>query len=357
MRPFLLLSATLLVAACAKAPPATRGSGQSATAAKATAAPPAAQANQDGTQQVKKPRNGEASVYVDGRQVGIVRALELPMSLKAHDIPQKVGGPRHVYFVGEYLQSLGVDLAKVTAVHAHGGNRVALLDGDEFRRVKNDLQMSFTMGDSGKPRLRWAMKDLKANTTIDVISAITVYVDKKAPALDANGDLVYADGTRVDGIAYAPKESSKGTRVYVDGKLVATVKRKELPSTLLLGDDAANPSFSLARYLDSVNVDAKNAKAMDFLSGDAVIRREDNKAWSADKADFAFTLPRHNQGKVAVAAGGAKAAKVSALQIFINKEPPSRTITAPTSDDSVNGGGGGGGGGGGNNAGGADDEL
>jgi hypothetical protein len=355
MRPLLLLSTTLLcVAACAKAPPATRGSGQSATAAAAAKAPAA---NQDVPQE-KRPRNGEASVYVDGQQVGVVRALELPLTLKAHDIPQKTGGPRHVYFVGEYLQSLGVDLSKVTAVHAHGGNRVALLDGDEFRRVKNDLQLSFTMVESGKPRLRWAMKDLKANTTIDVISALTVYIDKPAPTLDADGDLLYPDGQRVEGIAYAPKETSKGTRVYVDGKLVATVKRKELPNTLLLGDDVANPTFSLARYLDSVKVDATHAKAMDFLSGDSVIRREDSKAWSAEKAEFAFTLPRHNQGKVAVAAGGAKAAKVSALQIFISKEPPARTIQAPTSDDTGSGGGGGGGGGGGNApGGGADDEL
>ncbi len=342
-----VVSVAAVTTACAKAPPAQGSSSKSATARAAAA--PATTPTQEVVRE-KKPRLVEAAVYVDGLPVAAVRLQELPASLKVHD-SKTGGGPE--YYMGEYIAALGIDLAKVKALHVHGGASVAAIDGDEFRRVKNGIHFSFSKGSGGgKPRVMFAVTDLKVGTTVDMISAVAVYLDKEPPAWK-NGDLMFADGKPILGIPYAPKEISKGTRVYVDGKLTATVKRKELPNGLLVDTDPANPHFSLPGYLTSIGVDAKKAKAMDFVSGDDVILRVDSKTKDADT--FAFTLPRHNQGHIAVPAGNAKAAKVSALQIFIKNPPPARTIVQAQDDvrdDSTKNSGGGQGGGGAE-----DDEL
>ncbi len=337
-----------MVAACAKAPPAGVGTGTTQTAA--TPAP----ALTEEVLREKKPRIGDATVYVDGKPIAVMRTLELPIGLQPHDI-NRSGHVTKRYFMGEYLKALGIDVAKVKALHAYGGTRVAVVDHDELQRIQNGIQISFTQGNRGKPRLIWAVADLKMNTTIDMVSAIAIYLEKEPPTLQ-DRQLAFADGKPIDGIPYAPQEMSKGTRVYVDGRLVATVKRKELSNKLVVGNDLEHPRFSLAAYLDSLGVDATNAKSLDFVSGDDVILRMDSKKWDADQASFAFTLPRHNQGQVAVAAGSAKAAKVSALQVFIKTQPPARTIARAVDDsargDDTSGPNSGGGGGGG-----ADDEL
>jgi hypothetical protein len=331
MRWSLLICVPILVGACAKAPPATRGT--SATAAGAKAAPPAQQQEE---LRAKKPRLGEASVYVDGKPIAVMRVPEMPLGLKAHDVTTNgLSTPR--YFMGEYLKSLGVDLAKVKGFQAYGGSRVAVVDGDELRRIQNGLQLSYSRGDAGKPRLIWAVANLHANTTIDMVSAICVYVDKEPPVLKDH-ELYYPDGTKVEGVPYAPKEISKGTRVYVDGQLVATVKRKEIPSSITLGGDPEHPRYSLGGWLTNAGIQTKGAKTIDFISGDDLIEHMDAKEWEAKKSDLAFTLPRHNQGQVAVAAGSAKAAKVSAVQIFINKKAPERKVVpAEDIDDQISG--------------------
>ncbi len=338
----LAASASVLVTACKKAP-SSQGSAKTAAVAPMP------------TQEVlapKKPRLKEAMIYVDGTPLAAIRSTELPAGLKMHD--SMTGGSPN-YYLGEYVRALGVDVAKVKALHVYGGTRVVTLDGTEFRRVQDGVHFSFSRGaEGGKPRIMFAVTDLKADTTVDMISAITVYVDKEAPTLQ-NGDLAFADGKPIVGIPYAPAEISKGTRVYVDGKLAATVKRKELPNGLLVDSSVENPRFSLPGYLTSIGVDAKQAKAMDFVRDDEVILRVDGKAGGADK--LAFSLPRHNHGQIAMPAGDSKAAKVSALQIFVKNTPPARTIVLPKNDvnadsNSNNSGGGQGGGGGGD-----DDEL
>ena len=317
------------VAACTKAPPQTR-------AATATATKPAAQMpEQTGADnQEKKPRIGESAVYLDGKPIAVIRALEMPMGLKAHDVDNG-GTISKRYYMGEYLKALGLDISKLKALHAYGGARVALVDHDELVRIQKGLQITFSQNDRGKARLIWAAAKVNTNTTIDMVSAIALYMDKEPPTLQADRRLAFADGKPIDGIPYAPQEMSKGTRVYVDGQIVATVKRKELANDLVIGDDKTNPHFSLTRFLDAAHVDTKGAKAMDFVSNDDVILRMDQKAWDAQKDQFAFTLPRHNQGRVAVPAGKASAAKVTALQIFIKTQPPARTIVPPSADDSV----------------------
>jgi hypothetical protein len=339
----LLLAAATLVGgvACRKAPPQAGSSNSAPIATPAPAAPVADVA-------LRKPKNREPAVYVDGTPVAAVRILELPASLPSHKSPI-VPGP--VYYMGEYIKALGIDVAKVKALHVHGGASVATLDGDEFRRVQNSIHFAFAQGDRGKARIMFVVSHLKAATTVDMISAVTVYIDKEPPTYNKAGYLTDAEGNEIEGIPYASKEISKGTRVYVDGKLAATVKRKELPNGLLLDSNTENPRYSFSGYLSSIGVDAKQAKAIDFIRGDEVILREDDKAQTDA---VAFSLPRHSHGRMAVPAGEAKAAKVSAIQVFVKNAPPARTIVQAKDDgpdDAKQGQGGGQGGSG------EDDEL
>ena len=284
----------------------------------------------------KRPRFGEATVYVDGAPVAVMRAMEMPMSLERRAMATRYGSVDR-YLVSEYLGALGVDITRVRAVHFYGGKRVALVDGDDARRFASDLAFEFAGGDRGKPRMHFPGDGFKVNTTVDMISAMTVYVDKEPPAFHddgAEGWLSFADGARIDGVPYAPEEQLKGTRVYVDGVLVATLKRKLLPNKLLLdeSDTATVPArFSLARYLESVGADTNGARAIDLVSGDDLVRRIEGPEWARAKSGASFTIPAHSQGQLAVdvpRADGVKA-KISAIQIFTRTTPPKRWIAPP----------------------------
>jgi hypothetical protein len=284
------------------------------------------------TAPVKRGRFREATVYVDGNPRGVIRALEMPAGLKTHAMASKVAVVDR-YYVGEYLAALGVDVAKVNAVHFYGGSRVAVVDGSELRRFPTVLSFEFAGGDRGKPRMHFPGGDFKINTTVDMISGIAVYVDKVAPRFVDDGGpgyLAFADGKPIgDAVPYAPEEQLKGTRVYVDGVLVSTLKRKLLPNELLLDGYGSGPArFSLAKYLESVGASSKGARAIDLVSGDDVVQRVEGKDWEAQKKTFAFTIPARSQGQLVIEIPSTTnlKAKISAVQIFTRMDPPKRWI-------------------------------
>ena len=297
---------------------------------------------------MKRARFREATVYVDGNPKGFLRALEMPPSLKTHPMTSKTGTVER-YYVAEYLQALGVDIAKVQTLHFYGGRRIAVVAGSELRRFATVLSFEYAGGDRGKPRMHFPGGDFQTNTSVDMISGIAVYIEKEAPAFVTKGGegyLAFADGKPIDGVPYAPEEQLKGTRVYVDGALVSTLKRKLLPNELLLDEKATGPSeFSLAKYLESVGASTKGARAIDLITGDDVVQRIDGKDWDKQKLTFAFTIPARSQGQLVIdipSTNGLKA-KISTIQIFARMEPPKRWI-APADfvamADGPNGGGG-----------------
>lgn len=284
---------------------------------------------------MKRGRFREATVYVDGNPRGILRALEMPPSLKTHAMTSNVGTIDR-YYVTEYLQVLGVDIAKVKTLHFYGGRRIAVVAGNELRRFPTTLSFEFAGGDRGKPRMHFPGGDFEVNTSVDMISGIAVYVDKEAPRFingaGGEGYLAFADGKVIQGVPYAPEEQLKGTRVYVDGVLVSTLKRKLLPNELAFDDAAAGASqFSLAKYLDSVGASTKGARAIDLITGDDVVQRIDGKDWDSQKKTFAFTIPTRSQGQLVIDVPNTNAwkAKISTIQIFTRMEPPKRWIAPP----------------------------
>ena len=144
------------------------------------------------------------------------------------------------------------------------------------------------------------------------------------------------DGSAVAGkVPYAPEEQGNGTRVYVDGALVGTVKRKKLTSDLAVpGDesDAGPTKFSLVAYTGKLGVDAKRAKAIDLVAGDDLVAH-----LAADGAkSVTFSVPSRNRGQALVdvpsssgdGGSGSKPARISAIQIFVKTNPPVRDVVS-----------------------------
>lgn len=325
-----LLLCAVCAPACAskRSQPVAKAAPPVAVAVVAEAAPGAAPDTE------KRPRLGDAAVYVDGQSRGVLRRLELPEALKSHLVVRPGGENATRYYFAEYAKALGIDPLKVRGLHLYGGSRVSVVDQAEFRRIGDKLAFSFSQDDRGKPRARWPAIKLNVNTAIDMLSAVAFYVDKEPPRLNVeDGTLSMPDGSAVEGkVPYAPSEQGNGTRVYMDGALVGTVKRKKLTDDLIAPNagakDSDPASFSLVAYASTLGIDAKRVKAMDIISGDDVIARLD----SAGARKVTFRVPSRNRGQANVEVpsaepeGKARVARVSAVQFFVKSAPPQRTI-------------------------------
>lgn len=249
----------------------------------------------------KRRKFGDAAVFVDGQPRGVLRVLELPQKLPRRDATLVDGRVVARWRVFEYLQILGVDVAKLKALHVLGGRgRTAVIPGDEIRRLEKELLFSFTRGATGgKPRFHWP-PGIQSNTTIDVVGALCAYVEKDPPRYDKKLRALFAaDGTKFEGIPYASAEDlPKGTRVYDDGKYLGAVKKKLLPDALLaVGSTVDNPRFSLEKYLTSRGLDPSRAKAVDFVDGDAIAFRLDPEVWKNIKDRAAFSVGTGSRGR------------------------------------------------------------
>jgi hypothetical protein len=257
----------------------------------------------------KKSRFGEATLYVDGEPKGVIRILEMPPQLKIR--PKTLEGGREVnrWRISEYLEVMGVDLAKVKELHLLGGrDRCAVLKGDELRKHAKTLLFSFSKGTGGKARIEWPDEDIEVTTTIDTIVAAMVYIDKVPPKYDREKrKFIDEKGEQIVGVPYAqPEAALKGTRIYLDGKLVGAVKRKRLPNSALAKDyDPKKPRFSLEAYLQSLGVDTSKATTASFIRGDNVYARYEPSLWKSRLKDTEFSLDQGSEGKVIVHLGGA----------------------------------------------------
>lgn len=283
----------------------------------------------------KGKRFGEAFAYVDGKPVGVLRYFELPPSLKPHDHTLLDGRKVPRYRVAEYLESLGVDLSKMKEVHFIGGrNRAAKLAASEILKHREDLTFSFTRGEGGKARVHWPASGIEVNTTIDVIVAMSAFVELEPPKFDAQKrQYLNPDGSKIDGIPYAkPEESLRGTRVYLDGALLGAVKRKRLPdSTLSPRYDPKKPRFSLDSYLKWVGADPAKVREIDLLQGDRVVGRVSKNEWSGARKTAEFSLSPGSEGRIIVhlqEGASESALSASAMQVFQSKPVPANLAKA-----------------------------
>lgn len=294
--------------ACSKRTPEPASEVKAATPALPPAAAAAAAAvGGDGRLDPNDPKHGtrkliglDAPVYVDGTQVAVLRAGEMPVLTP---IELEGGGKR--YKVYDYLKGIGVAPESIKSVHFHGNNdRIASLQGSELRKDKDRFLFSYISGDTGTPLQKWDTDNLKNEFVIHEIRRVTVYVKKPSPAIHPTRQChLGPDGDCSDEIPYSDGRIAKGTRIYVDGKMVGFVKRRSVTDAMMLGAAAADPSetkYSVAKLLEGLGVDATGTKSVELMAGDDVIARATGDRFAALAPQTHFTLPKHQHGKVRV---------------------------------------------------------
>jgi hypothetical protein len=285
----------------------------------------------------------DSPVYVDGVQVAIFRNGEMPAITP---IELEGGGKR--YKLADYLKGIGVSLDQIKSVHLHGnGDRIASVEGTELRKEKDRFVFSFISGDTGCPLQKWDTDNLKNEFVIHEIRRVTVYVKKPVPAIHPQKQChVGADGDCSDAIPYADGQVAKGTRVYLDGKMVGFVKRRQVTDAMMVGAAAADPSdnkYSVAKLVAGMGVDPTGVKSVELMAGDDVVARATGEQFTAFAPQTNFTLPKHNHGKVRIHVPAELQARapgvtdrdalVSAVLLYKSTTPPAGRDLVTISED------------------------
>jgi hypothetical protein len=199
----------------------------------------------------------DTGVYLDGKPVGVLTWSELPLALEPTWIPIKAGdrvraghpedkgwrwAKERRYKFTDYLRSLGIDLARVKELHVYGPkhSESVVVTGKDLRsKAAEGFQFRFGATVSGK-----ALPVIPGNfgngKSPDKVSAVMIYVDKTPPTLVRNKGFEL-DGEIQDGVPYYGEPLRGGIRVYLDDRMVAYLKRQDLP----VGISTATPDGQL----------------------------------------------------------------------------------------------------------------
>jgi hypothetical protein len=319
-----------IVAACSKThaqTPAMAPQSQGTTVAVADEAPAPA-AIPHGT---RKLLNLDIPVFVDSKQVAVLRYGELPPGVEPITIPSSEHHAVRFFRISDYLKGIGVNVDKVKAVHfADKDDRVAGLEGSELRADKDRFVFDFTSTTAGMPEMVWSTHGLKTGLRIDYFYAVNVFVEEKPWEIDSKWHCYKEDGDCRPVARYTPDDLMKGTRVYVDGKLVSYVKRRMLADSTIAGkNENGDPTFSTDKYLASLGIKTDSAKRINFLAGDKLVASASAKEWAADKDSLTFHLVQHAHGKVEanipanlqLEGTTDREMQVTAIQVFNRKAP------------------------------------
>jgi hypothetical protein len=348
-------STALLAGACSKKAPEPSATTTTKTpyvypqaaameAAKKAEAPGA---SPDGKLDPNDPKHGsrklmglDVGVFVDGVQSSVLRYGDLPVMPS-----ETLEGGAVRYKLADYVKAIGVAPESIKSIHIHGNNdRIASVEGSELLKDKNRFQFQFLSGTTGAPTVRWDTDGLKNEFVVHEIRKVTIYVKKASPLIDAKKNChVGADGSCSDAVPYASGDAVKGTRIYVDGKMVGFVKRRQLADALIMGDTpAGDRKYNVAKLVAQMGVDTTGIKAVDLVAGDDVIAHAEGETFAKLAPDLFFTLPKHNHGKVRVHVPAAIQAKepnvsdkdalISSIQVFKSTKPATRELTAISED-------------------------
>ena len=291
----------------------TRVTAKAAIPSAPRAEEPAAAADGHGT---RRGKDREVPVRVDGKEVAMLRFGELPPGVAFHNSP--FSSSKMYVRVGEYLRAVGVAPAAVRAVHfaGHRGH-FAVIDGAELRKDEARFVFAFAQGTSGAPVMRWSTDGLRQTRRIDFIYGVDVYLQETPPALSARG-CVEGDS----GCVETPlPELPRGTRVYVDGRLVTRVKRR------VLGE-----ADTLPAALAAMNLPSRALRGVDFVAGDDLLGRLTKPA-PADVAAVGLKVESGQHGQAlarlpARFAGGEDAeATVTSIHLYVRKDAPPRDVS------------------------------
>src|SRR5690606_20457397 len=142
------------------------------------------------------------------------------------------------YRVYDYLQAVGVSPATIKSVHFHGNqDRIGSLEGSELRAQKDRFTFTFSSQTTGTPSQRWDTEGLKNEFVFHEMRKVSIFV-KKSPAKIHPTKRCHLDaaGACTQEVPYAESGPAKGTRVYLDGRMIGYVKRRKLADSLVIGE-------------------------------------------------------------------------------------------------------------------------
>lgn len=278
----------------------------------------------------REQRAPDSTVYIDGVPMLVLTYLELPPTLPTRWRTLKSGKVVRRFRLAELVSALGADLAAVQQVHLYGGrDRISILDGDELRRMHEDILFSFTQSDRGKPRMHFPDEPLRINTRVDLLEDIAIYVTRKPPRHEGKyATLTFDDGLPIEGIPYASGDRPHGTRIYVDASLKTFVKRRSLPSPLAAPNDSPDePSHYLLRtYVETLGVSWTEIKSIEFL-GNADVLASFDAAALAKSPNLGFSLRKRSRGLLSLDLATATE-PVQAIAIYVKTVAPDRAAKA-----------------------------
>jgi hypothetical protein len=213
----------------------------------------------------------DTGVYVDGKFVGLLAWAELPLALKPTWVKVKASAPKRYgtsdtgwrwakerrYRFRDLVEAYGIDLNTIKEIHVYGPkfSETIVVTGEELRSKKAD-DFFFRFGGQVSGKAIPSVPDSFGNgRSPDKVASVMIYVEKKPPTLERNVGLIL-DGELQEGVPYFGTPLRGGVRVYLDDRLVAYIKRQDLPDTQQKGADG-EPQWKLFDYLRSrgVNVD------------------------------------------------------------------------------------------------------
>ncbi|MGO8996442.1 MAG: hypothetical protein ACLQVI_24265, partial [Polyangiaceae bacterium] len=285
-------SITAIAAVVAFAGACSRKPTEGPTSAAAPKTPVAVAAEGEGAQPIdtqslhglRKQKNLDVPVFVDGKEVSVLRFGELPPGVEPIAKPDDPNHRTRFYRVSDYLKAIGVNVDRVKAVHfADKAARIASIEGSELRADKDRFVFDFLQTQTGMPMQAWKTTGLKNMVRNDDIYGVNIFVNKTPMEIDRHQHCYVEDGECMPVARFTSSDLMKGTRVYNDGKLVGYVKRRLLADSTLAGKtESGDSTFSFDKYLASLGIKSANAKEIRLLAGDAVVASATAAEWAAD---------------------------------------------------------------------------
>ena len=235
-------------------------------------------------QQKKTPKRAhEPMVYVDGAPRASLNRLELP--------PGTASGP-----LCDYLGKIGVDCASVRALHLYR-------DGGAVEPVAVLRDSRLEIDDAGRPRIGGAEA-----------TDVAVYVEKSPPP------------PPIQGIPYLDEPLRGGTRVNLDGRLAARMKRNQLDGSLPeLSELDGEPLYALADFLKQQKLNAPRAVEL-VTADDGLVRVPDGEL-----GGVSFSAERQRHGQMSFHFAGRTVSAV-AVNLYSASLPPAHAAPAPADD-------------------------
>lgn len=250
----------------------------------------------------------DTGVYVDGQPVGFLTFGELPITLRPTWVKDKVSAPKRYgtndpgwrwsfqrfYKFNDYLKALGIDPRTVKAIHVYGPKMTdsIVATGKDLASARGDgFMFRFGALVAGKA-LPQVPEGFGNGKTPDKISAVMIYLKKKAPTLIRNQGFEL-DGKPIRGVPYYGEPVRGGVRVYLDDRLATIIKRQDLdPKRGVVTPDGE--AYGLRAFLTDHGVDMSKVVEGYVIRGD----RRQEKLSAAQLATITFTAGAQAKGVV-----------------------------------------------------------